>query len=380
MKDWQRFRADYLWNQFTANFSHSKDGLSSSASHNIFLSLPFLIFLVLLALLILTLRLVLRLKKTLEEDSVLLELTPPSHSEKSAYTTQQLFSTIHNLGRETTTLDKILGKKPRFSFEIVSTQNQGIRYLIRVRPDQVNNFKRNLLSYLPQINIKTVNEYLPENFEKLDSFHSKIVEYKLAKPFGYPLQRQDTLREHDPVAYITGMMTKLSPGELISFQIVLSPSRNKEVGTIAYKIRSNADVLDYLNKREQPIYLKIPFGIIGIIARVIKEVGEAIISAGQEAMASSPESVRRVRAYEMESKLRANGPKLQREFTTYEQDTIATIQDKIGQPLFDATLRLLVIVKDKQELKERIGGFSSSLSTFAVPSYQSLKAKRFLSI
>jgi hypothetical protein len=137
-------------------------------------------------------------------------------TEKTAYTTQQLFSVIHNLGKQRSFIDKILGKKTLFACEIVSTQNQGIRYLIRTTPDMVNNLKRSLISYMPQVNVKTVNEYLPE---KMESYHTKVIEFSQTKHFAYPLEKQNILIEHDPVAYITGMMTKLSLENLFHFKL-----------------------------------------------------------------------------------------------------------------------------------------------------------------
>jgi hypothetical protein len=37
---------------------------------------------------------------------------------------------------------------------------------------------------------------------------------------------------YDPISYITGMMTKLKPEELISLQIVLTPVKVKEARKI----------------------------------------------------------------------------------------------------------------------------------------------------
>jgi len=156
MNNWQQWRADYLLNSLTAKFPHSKDGFLKIVAHNPFLSLPFLILIVFLILLVFLLRLFLRIKKSVKEVPVLLEITPPSRTEKTAYTTTQLFSTFHGLINAQTMLDKLLGKKQRLSFEIVSTKNEGIRYLLRTTPDQVNNVKKNLTTYLSDVSIKTV--------------------------------------------------------------------------------------------------------------------------------------------------------------------------------------------------------------------------------
>ena len=92
---------------------------------------------------------------------------------------------------------------------------------------------------------------------------------------------------------------------------------------------------------------------------------------------SSPDQIRRMRAYDMESKMRMNNLKsIPKILTPYEEELIQSIQGKITQPLFTSSIRLLVIAKNKQELKERINGFNSSLSTFSDISNQSLKIKK----
>ncbi len=362
---------------FWGNLFHSKDSFAQTSQHSPFLILPFLALAFFLIFTLFILRLFFRIKKSVEEDSILLEITPPALSEKSAYATQQLFSTIHGLGWEKTKLDKLLGKKSRFSFEIVSTRSQGIRYLVRITPGLMNQFKRNLLTHLPYVTIKTVNEYLPDNLERLDGFYSKVVDYKLTKPFAHPLHKQDVLQESDPVGYITGQMTKLSPGELISLQIILSPTKIKETESIERKIRNNDKVLEYLHETQFPFVLKLIFGILKIAGNIIKGILTEIIKVFQEAQLSSdPKSLERFRAYDMEYKQRLNAPKPPRMLSPYEQEIIESIKEKIGQPLFNVAIRLLVIAKDKKELKERISGFSSSLRTFAVPGYQELRLKR----
>ncbi|MCG4880605.1 hypothetical protein L0P06_11075, partial [Amedibacillus dolichus] len=60
-------------------------------------------------------RRIFQISQFLKEDYVLLELTPPAITEKTAYTTKQLFSVIHNLGEHRTLFDLLLGRKKVFS-------------------------------------------------------------------------------------------------------------------------------------------------------------------------------------------------------------------------------------------------------------------------
>lgn len=65
-----------------------------------------------------------------------------------------------------------------------------------------------------------------------------------------------------------------------------------------------------------------------------------------------------------------------RALNSYEMETARLIREKINQPLFETTVRFLVTVKDKKDLKERIKGIKSTLSNFSVGKYQALIGKR----
>lgn len=315
-------------------------------------------------------RLILSLRKTLKEELVILELTPPAFSEKTAYTTQELFKIFHNAGKQRSFRDKLLGKKTTFSFEIVSTQNQGIRYLVRTTPNQVNNIKRNLLSYMPQVRVKTVDEYLPNVFEKQEKYHTKIVEFKLSNRFAFPLKKQDTLSEHDPVAYITGGMTKLLPNELISLQVILSPTQPKEVQKLSRMITSNENASEYLRKLRFSWHIQIPLEILKLGGKLIYSILSALLETVSEMRHGAPKKY--YAAYPQDPQR----PKPMKILTSVEQQENRTIQGKIDQPLFETTIRLLIVSQDKQEQRERINNFISSVATFSEPGYQSLIPKR----
>jgi len=285
----------------------------------------------LLFLLGLIIRKLLSLRRSLKETSVLLELTPPAITEKSAYTTDQLFSIIHSIGNQMSFKDRLLGYQARFSLEIVSTQNQGIRYLVRTSKIQVNTLKKSLLSYLPNLRVRVVDEYLPDTNTLSKSFY-KILEFKLSKHFAFSLRRQSELEMHDPIAYLTGQMTKLLPGELISLQLVVSPTKNKKTKKISNLISSNGDVVKYL---------KTP--------RLLKWI-----------------------LYNSYRPLKTKSPS--------EMEAVSSVDSKINQPLFETTIRLLMTFKDRDDLSERVQGFKSSFSTFSSTGYQSLVTKRFLNI
>lgn len=191
------------------------------------------------------------------------------------------------------------------------------------------------------------------------------MEFQLDKHFAYPLQKQNVLEEYDPIAYITGMMTKLKPGEIISFQIVLSPTWSSDTNDISKKIINNEDVLQHLDKMNIPNFLR-PFGfLIQLVAQVLHvvlgELGWAVTELRHGNSRPIYSTVKPLRTYNV-----------------FEQQAVKSVQDKISQPLFETSIRLFLIFKDKKTLKERKDGFISSLATFSTPKYQTLKVKHNL--
>lgn len=278
------------------------------------------------------LRKLLILKTLLKGKYTLLEITPPSLTEKESYATEQLFSLIQSLGNKHSLKDKLMGRKTYFSLEIVSTRNEGIRYLIRTTSEKASILRKTLISYLPQIIVKEIRDYLPENYEDLTKGKYEIIEFKLANHFAFPLKKHSLLEKYDPISYITGMMTKLNPQELISLQIVLTPVKLKEAGKIQKFILRNADTLNYLNS----------FRVFQMLSRPPSKT------------------------------LNRQSPS--------EKEIIALINEKVGQPLFETSIRLLLILDNEKNIFERISSISSSFSSFSSSEYQSITTKKHLDI
>ena len=373
--NWHNLEARYLLKQFSLQFFNLLRKPFFFSSNLIIILLIFLA----IAFFLILFRWFYLFRKSLTEKSVLLELTPPAFTDKSAYTTGQLFSVIHGLGKYRKFWEKVIGIKPKISFEIASTQNQGIKYLVRTTPYYASNFKRYILSYLPQVRVKETKDYITITSPKEKIYRQKIIEFKLSRHFAYPLKKQDTLAEHDPVAYITGMMTKLTPGELISFQIVLSPIKKYEVNGIKRMILRNENVLAYLDKFQIPAFIKPATSLIKAILQVVYKVVGEIHWAVSEVAHPSSQPLYAHQNYNYQQMQVEQQLKPARTLTTFEQATIQSVKGKIDQPLFETTIRLLLLLKDNKAQQERIDGFISSLEAFAVPGYQSLVKTSFLS-
>ena len=371
---WHNLEAGYLINQFFSYLHLAKSGTLFSS---VFFFSVFLVLIITSIFAWIIFRWLYTFKKSLTEKSVLLELTPPAFTDKSAYTTGQLFSVVHGMNKYQTIWEKFLGLKPKLSFEITSTKELGIRYLVRTTPQHVNNFKRYIFSYMPQVRVKETDDYLPQ--KNKTTTYRKILEFKLSRHFAYPLQRQDTLGEHDPVAYVTGMMTKLTHEESISFQIVLAPVKTNEAHVIKQMILRNENLLGYLDSIRVSQPFKPITGLIGILFKIVGKLTTEVQWLLFELVHPNTQPLYANQNYNYQQLQIQQLIKPARSLTIFEQETVQSVKDKIDQPLFETSIRLMVILKDKEELQERLGGFVSSLETFAVPGYQSLVKTSLLS-
>ncbi len=350
MQNFHQFEANYFLQSF----------LSWFRSSNILDGYTGIVFSVVVAgtgcILLVIIRKFLLLRFHLQQKYTLLELTPPVVTEKQSYTTQQLFSLIHALGSQRSFIHRLVGYTSSVSLEIASTKELGIRYLARVLSKETNTFKKSLLSYMPQLSVKTIEDYMQTSL----TAKQKILEFKLSHHFAFPLKKQDELAKHDPIAYITGMMTKLALDELVSFQIVLTPTKSYEArrlsnvilynGNVIESLEESSGILPALGKAFYTIY-SVPFWIISNIAT--------------NGNISFPSLVAK---------------KSIRDKTSYEQEVITAIHNKVDQPLFKVNIRLFLAVNESSGISERVRGFISSFATFATHGRQSIVPVRYANI
>ncbi len=173
-----------------------------------------------------------QLIKSLQIRYVFLEVKPTDRALKSALSTTQLFTVLHSLEKPKGFIDRLLGIKPTISYELVSTKDDGIRYVLRVPESDKTAIKKTLLAYLPGIEIAEISDYLP--LEQSPS----TVHLSLGRNFLYPLQDQSTLNQHDPIAYLTAHMTKLHSGEMIALQCICSPVTEYSNSSVFHKAKN----------------------------------------------------------------------------------------------------------------------------------------------
>ena len=134
---------------------------------------PLVLFFLLYCVLLLVARLILALYLKLTHPLLFLEVTPPFFSKFSDTTIEKLFSSLHLLNKRSF-IEKFFGIHQSFSLEIVSTKSDGIRYIIGVRIFDQDIVKRLLLSYIPELKIKEIQDPLIQ-IQTFTNSKSKIV-------------------------------------------------------------------------------------------------------------------------------------------------------------------------------------------------------------
>ncbi len=289
------------------------------------------------------------------------EVSPPTSTEQSSFTTTQLFTSVHGLLRQRSWLLRLFDVTRSYSFEIASTKERGIRYILRLSSDDAQIIKKNLIAYLPGIQVKETSDYLNVS----DQGH--VVDIGLTNHFAFPLKKQDNLAEYDPIAYITGTMTKLAEDELVAVQMVVSPvsrSTAQFVGRLRSLFLGKKDVLSEL--KGSNVMGSIIQSLIYIALQILLfPLGLAIwiLTGGREGPILS-----------------INSLKAQLPDSTYRDIVETQIKQKIDQQLFTVSLRYLTISTSYQNRSRIEKGFIAALSPFTNAGYQSLRSKRYLKI
>lgn len=303
--------------------------------------------------------------RLLKQETVFLELTPPSRTDRNPQATSQLFTALYGLGLSHRWYEQLLGYSEVFSLEIVSTRKTGIRFVVRVASDKADALQQSITTYVPDVKIKIVEDYLSST-KPIKS--SRIATFKQAKHFAYPLQEHELLESHDPIGYLTAAMTKLSDNELMSFQVVIKPMRIREAEALRGKILHNEDLLAKLDKKStgtSSLFTGVNtvlFGMLDMVSGAYHGPSKAQYQAAQKDLEYQKQIAKNIKPV--------------RTLSYFEHELVESIHRKLGQPLFHSEIRLLVITSTKQGLKKRRKSIEASLGLFSFPKYQSLKIKR----
>lgn len=310
------------------------------------------------------------------EPFVFLELTFPKETVKSSYSTEQLFTLLHSLAKQHRLDKHLLRYKKSYSLEITGTKKEGIRYILVVSSSDAPTIERSLLSYLPGLKIKEIEDYLPDDFDdKEQNQKLGISEFKLSNNFAFPLGRHKNLSEYDPISYLTGNMTKLKAGEQMIFQAVVTPlnrrvhlKEHKHIERLRKQIYLNQPLADELFQTSfRKAFSSSPLMILRLVLKVVEAVIKFVFSMIIAFWDTKGDRV----PYLAKQPGRNRKEDIK---NPYEQELQAEMRSKIDQPLFETSLRLLVRSTDVVDFHQRTAGFLASFNSLG-NSYQSLILK-----
>jgi len=291
---------------------------------------------------------------------VWLELTPPASVDKTPEATVQLFSVIHGMRASRPLKDRLLRRSPVMSFEITSTKQQGIRYLVQVEAARSQSLQKAITSYIPDSKVKEV--------EVPDHSSSNVIEFKQRGHYVLPLTSTEVFEQHDPLGYITGAMTRLKDDEQITLQLVVTPVRLREAQQLSRRIMANEDILRRVQQGGNiSLTPKIFEGMSGFAMGVFELIGEMHSGTTQSYNKTKQSSKNAQFQQQVNTRQRPA-----RTLSAFELELMESMHKKVTQPLFQVSLRVLLISENH---KEHITAIRSALDAYSVPPYQELKAK-----
>jgi len=298
-----------------------------------------------------------------------LELTIPTDTTKSAFATEQLHILLRSLVTYNKTWERLAAHKKPYSLELYGTHNDGIRFILMIPTFAEDIVRRNLLSFLPGLKIKPVDDYL----SAIKNASVGVIELKLGSDFVLPLQDHKILDEHDPMAYLTGHMTKLLPKELVASQLVVTPLFNtthhrvlRHIRDIEGRIALNKELSSKLAKQRTPhgyIWWLVwypPVWFLGAMLKVVT-VAAQILGSALSRDHDLPEFMKTDRGQRKSS-------------NPYELELGEIIKSKLDQQLFEVTMRILVASPDPTTITNRLEAIAESFKPFT-STYQSIRVR-----
>jgi hypothetical protein len=301
-------------------------------------------------------RRVLNLRFLLTEPTTFIEITPPVSTTKSPLATQQLYNTLYTIALGSGLRNRLLGRLGTIPLEAVSTPTDGIRFIMRCNTELQPVIEQQIRSYLPNAVITETNDYLTR---ELLSQPITVMEFKLANHYAYSLSTHESLGQHDPVAYSNSALSNLKPGELVALQFILQPMVGREVTRIRNRLLLGKN--PELQGHSRSFIMQLLFVLLYL------PIGALQILLGWIAIIFEP-------TYEPPS--RTKQPVPQRQVTSGIQLQESGYEAKLSQPLFQTTIRAVIISQNPTSHVQRQQSIVAALGSFNKPGEQYIIRKR----
>jgi hypothetical protein len=291
--------------------------------------------------------------------TVFLELIFPADTAKSAFATQQLHILLRHHNRSPSQRYGWAAYKQIHSLELYSTRDSGIRYVIGVPAAEEAYVTQSLRAYLPGLKITPVEDYL----KRVSGSQVRVMELGLSTDFACSLQGHTTLSEHDPMAYLTGHMTKLATTGLIGYQIVIAPVVTsthhrvmRHTRRLQLRIAGGKEVTSQLATQRTTVgyYLwLIWFPVLWFLQMMMN-----MFSAGFQIIYSALSSEHATPLF-----LSANRDKVAVD-NPYAGELSKSIKTKLDQHLYEVSIRVLVAAEDTELISNRLESIAAAFQPF----------------
>src|SRR5581483_8843919 len=335
--------------------------------HRIVLALPHIGLILLLAVigalllsaaLTLTFRL-LNFRRLVREEMVLLELTPPAYVDRAPLAAAGFFTELHGFDQTRAILKKLLRSRAVWALEIVSSRQQGIRFIVRMPKSKRVSFEKDIAGHVSGTRIRVADDYLSD---AIDEKRAKVLVFRQTGHFGYPLQHDESHGERDLVAYLASAMTNLHKGETMAFQIVLTPAQIRNASRIKNKLMYNQLHVNSLGKQRAPRMQPVFDGINSMLSVLTDTAGE---------IASGRSSEQVVKSHKQQA---AAGIKPARSISVLEASLAESVNDNLERPHYLANIRALVISESQTSRDEKADDIRRALGVYRT-SKQSLVSR-----
>jgi hypothetical protein len=293
---------------------------------------------------------------------ITLEITPPATIDRTMRATEHLFMVMHGLKRGQRLIDRLLGHNPQVVAEYVSTRAEGIRYLMHTSKAQANRLEQMLHSYLPAVKIQRIAN------PSASVGYNQVVSFKQGAHYAFPLAPFTKLEEKDPVAYLTGALTKLNNGEQVCVQLVLSPVKVHEAIMLSRRILGNGDLVQKLQAEHRALLPRIVELFVGAMGHILELFSSSLHSTGKVSV-----SPYQRQAYDQQQIAKRIKPA--RTLSSFEEEILSSMHTKLSQPLYEVTIRVAAL---SDEAQQRLASVASAMDAYTVASYQQLKVRRSL--
>lgn len=293
-----------------------------------------------------------------------LEITPPAHTARTSEATEQLFSVIHGNLAARSLKERLLKRLPVMSFEIISTHQRGIRYLLQVDAVKSFNMQKTITAYVPEAKVKEIEMKIVEP--------DAVIEFREINHYILPLAFTPAHEQHDPLSYVTNAMTGLEDNEEIILQFIVSPIRLREAEILSHKILGNENILQQVGDKR--------LGIASKTVTLLGKISSVVTDTVSDVCASLTTSRQGHYQHKQDNRSRSQpirNDRPSRVLSAFELELMETMHQKVTKPLFQVNMRLLI---KSPKSRKHIQAIKTALNGYSTPPYQALRAKRYVPI